>query len=359
MYMHKFSQAELLNEAFPDLLRGAVKLAGKAAKATAGVISPTAVSVYDKTIAGIKDYASTYSNEQPLAVLKKALEKDPNIEFIKFIKEEQRTANPTKGRLQGKNVTLITFEATVYRRGLERNYKVYEANNSLSIPNRSLSTPNRSLSTPNRSLSIPKQEITVPNQTQGMRRPRGRVVDAEVPLLSYKPSPQDETSPQDEAPSQESSVKTLTAEIFRTSEGLQVGEIYDSTTGVVYYSRGKEKKPVFNTAISGYRDSAKGGFPVKNIIAFLTRELKINDSAAKNIISGATNLKDLISSATGVTPLDLDTIIPDNVIDKLGDALRPLYVEGNSSKLTHKELIKETFLLKNFPNPLAIVIPEE
>jgi hypothetical protein len=346
MYMRKFSQTELLNEAFADILRGSVELAGKAAKAAAGVISPTAVSVYDKTKAGIKDYASTYSNEQPLAVLKKALEKNPNIEFIKFIKEEQRTANPTKGKLQGKNVTLITFEATVYRRGLERKYKVYEANNNLSIPNRGLSVPNRGL-------SVPKQEITIPNQTQGMKQARGRVVDAEVPRLPNK------TSPQDNTPSEEGSVKTLTAEIFRTSEGLQVGEIYDSATGVVYYSRGKDKKPVFSTAISGYRDSAKGGFPVKNIIAFLTRELKINDSAAKNIISGATNLKDLISSATGVTPLDLNTIIPDNVIDKLGDALRPLYVEGNSSRFTHKELIKETFLLKNFPNPLAIKISEE
>lgn len=348
MYMRKFSQTELLNEAFPDLLKGAVKLAKKVAKAGAGVISPTAVDVYDKTKAGLKNLTSTYSSEQPLSVLKKALEKSPNIEFIKLIKQEQRTANPSKGKFQSKNVTLITFQATVYRKGLERAYKVYEAANNIIVSKNNLSVPNRNINQARArtvSSKAPRlpggSDLSISKQAPSMRQAQGRVIDAEIPRLPNETKQKDTALAK--SPEGGGEVKTLTAEVFRTSEGLQVGEIYDTATGAVYSSGDKNKKPVFSTTITNYKGTTQGGYLVKNILAYLTKEIGLSNSSAKNIAAGAKDLQDMISKLTGIAPISLTTVIPDSEIQKIGDALRPVYVEN---KLNHKETLKEIFLLE-------------
>ena len=77
MYMRKFSQAELLNEAFPDLLKGTIKAVGRGAlaagKGIAKTISPTGYNLVKqagetagKAVAGI-------ALEDPKTVLKSML----------------------------------------------------------------------------------------------------------------------------------------------------------------------------------------------------------------------------------------------------------------------------------------------
>lgn len=337
MYMVKLSQKELVQEDFRDKIRGIVNVGRAVGRKAVSLVTPTGVGVYDKTKAGIKNLATAYTKEQPLSVLKQALAKNPEIEFIKKVGEERRPANPNrkwyKQIVRDKNVTLITFEANIYKKGTVRDYKVYEAANSL------ITRPSSGVGMPNQSL---KKE-----PTRNMRQAKGKVIDVE-PEPSQKDVPQRLSAPQNETPE----VKTLTAEIFRTTNGLQVGEIYDTKTGAVYYSKEKQVSlPDFNTEIAKFRNPTASGYEVKNLLRFLQQVVKIGDSDAANIVNGARNLKDLISISTGVPANNINAIIPDANISKLGDALRPLYVESSVTNM-QKNVINEIFLLKNNLNHL-------
>lgn len=119
--MEKLTQRELLTEAFPDIMKGFATATVAAAKA----LAPEITNPLSKVIEPVKQIKQAYSSQQPLSVLKDTLAKKTNIEFIKLVKQEQRTANPNKNSFQSKNVTLITFEATVYAKGTDRKYKKY------------------------------------------------------------------------------------------------------------------------------------------------------------------------------------------------------------------------------------------
>ena len=117
----------------------------------------------------------------------------------------------------------------------------------------------------------------------------------------------------------------------------------------MYHSNASKTRrlPVFSELVRKYRDSKANGYPVKNIITFLTREIRLNDRSAGNVLPNAKNLQDLISKATGVNIGDINTVIPDNQIDKLKSVLIPLYVESNVpiTGKTQKQLLEETLLL--------------
>jgi hypothetical protein len=77
MYMRKFSQAELLNEAFTDLLKGAVKLAGRGAltagKGIAKTISPTGYNMVKQAGEAAGKAVAGIALEDPKIVLKSML----------------------------------------------------------------------------------------------------------------------------------------------------------------------------------------------------------------------------------------------------------------------------------------------
>jgi hypothetical protein len=77
MYMRKFSQAELLNEAFPDLLKGAVKLAGRGAlsagKGIAKTISPTGYNMVKQAGEAAGKAVAGVALEDPINVLRSML----------------------------------------------------------------------------------------------------------------------------------------------------------------------------------------------------------------------------------------------------------------------------------------------
>jgi pyruvate/2-oxoglutarate dehydrogenase complex dihydrolipoamide acyltransferase (E2) component len=77
MYMRKFSQAELLNEAFTDLLKGAVKLAGRGAlsagKGIAKTISPTGYNMVKQAGEAAGKAVAGVALEDPINVLRSML----------------------------------------------------------------------------------------------------------------------------------------------------------------------------------------------------------------------------------------------------------------------------------------------
>ena len=77
MYMHKFSQAELLNEAFADLIRGAAKAAGRGAlavgKGIAKTISPTGYNLVKQAGETAGKVVAGIALEDPKTVLKSML----------------------------------------------------------------------------------------------------------------------------------------------------------------------------------------------------------------------------------------------------------------------------------------------
>ncbi len=314
MYMGHITQKDLLLETgFLDRIRGGAAAAKAAITAFAPEITEPLAAVASPFI---KTY-SAYKSQQPASVLEQYLGYNTDIELVKIIDQKQKPANPKKSwfrELVGpKNVTLITFTAYVYERGGDRRYKQYgEAAGSLVKP------------------FIPIGREIVKRKIRKVKK-QGDAEDT--------PSKTEETTP----------LATLTAEVFRTAKGLQIGEIYDTKTGYVYHSSASKtgRLPVFNELVRRYRDNKANGYPVKNIIAFLTREIRLNDRSARNVLPNAKNLQDLISKATGVNIVDINTVIPDNQIDKLKSVLVPLYVESNVpiTGKTQKQLLEETLLL--------------
>lgn len=309
--MAKLSQRKVIHEAFPDMMRGLKDAMVTAAK----TLAPEITNPLGRVAEPFKAMKKSYSNQQPLSVLKEYLGKKTDIEFIKLIKQEKRTANPNKSwfkKIYGpKNVTKITFTATVYHKGTVRDYKPYTEAVGRGLPR----PPSTGLYKPRASEQT--LDIDIEQQPQPQR------------LGLPQPQPQPNQSGKLQQQGEES---TLTAEIFRTSEGLQVGEIYNTKTGRIYYSEKEKSLPIFNNEITNYKDPATGDYPVKNIIRFLQKVVGLNDKIAKNIVANATDLQNLIQIATGITITNINDVIPSADIDKLRAVLVPLYVENNNSK---------------------------
>jgi hypothetical protein len=307
--MRKLTQREFLSEGISDVFKGlkAAIVAG------AETFAPEIVNPLRKVAEPFKKTKNAFFSQQPLSVLKDTLAKKTDIEFIEMVgKPDQRLANPKKNKFQSKNVTLITFTAYVYKKGTERQYKPYgEAVSNTLSP---LKTGPERLNT--------RSRFTPPNTS-----------------VATTAAPTNE--PKD--------VMTLTAEVFRTKDGLIVSEIYDTKTGVVFYSASgnQGRLPIFDSLIRKYIDNSTGGYPVKNLVAFLKREIKLTDTDANGIITGARNLQELISKSTGARIANINTLIPDNKIYKLKQALMPLYVESNKNSKSQRILLSEMNSLVN------------
>lgn len=333
--MSKLTQKETIHESrFRNGLRGLASATITAAK----TLAPEITTPLGQVVQPFKAMKQAFSNQQPLYILKEFLSKKTDIEFIKLVNQETRTANPDKPwykKITGpKNVTLITFTATVYHKGKVRDYKPYTE-----ATNRGLPRPNDIIQFKPKTQSTgmvpfqPKTQLGNPS----MRQASGRVIPPSTPAPNQGgATPAPGTTP---APNQD----TLTAEIFRTSEGLQVGQIFSTKTGRVYYSEKEQTLPVFNNEIINFKDSS-GQYTIRTVSAFLQRIVKISDATAKSIKTGATNIPSLIQLTTGVSSTAPDTIIPPGDIDKLRDVLVPLYVESKNVNrgISQRELIKET-----------------
>ncbi len=313
--MRRMSHRELINDSF---LRGVLK----AAKTAAETLTPELTQPIKALAQPFQSMKQAYSSEQPLSVLKDFLSNSPDIELIEVLKQETkvREANPNKNRLnralQPKNVTLITFRATVYKKGVIRDYKTYGEAITPTVSNMARSLPR---------IPFPKKRL--PGQPPVTGRPPKKTKRPDIDEIDTTPN-------KEEAVEGDKSVKTLTAEIFRTAKGLILDEIYDTETGYVYYKdSGKQKQlPSFDNTLIKYKDPQTGGYPVRRLIAFLDRDIGIKNTSAKNIVPGATDLQDLISKLTGIAPINLDTIIPEPEIQKIKAALLNIYVEQRQIK---------------------------
>lgn len=109
--MHKFSQAELLNEAFADLIRGAAKVAGKAAsktlKGAVKMVTPTGADVLRNVRSAVQKGVEIFTKEQANVVARKYLQDKYESSGSMFnIKE----IGQSKGNLQGRLVPLTQKE---------------------------------------------------------------------------------------------------------------------------------------------------------------------------------------------------------------------------------------------------------
>ena len=115
--MAKMSQKELLEEGFSDKIRGIAKAAAT------GVKQAAQQGIHLDTGQLVKGMATSYKDEQPIAVLKKELANDPSIDIVKInkkgIKKQQATNNKSFfGRIVGpKSITLIPFLGVRYSKG--------------------------------------------------------------------------------------------------------------------------------------------------------------------------------------------------------------------------------------------------
>ena len=111
------SQKELLEEGFSDKIRGIAKAAAT------GVKQAAQQGIHLDTGQLVKGMTTSYKDEQPIAVLKKELANDPNIDIVKIdkkgIKKQQATNNKSFfGRIVGpKSITLIPFLGVRYSKG--------------------------------------------------------------------------------------------------------------------------------------------------------------------------------------------------------------------------------------------------
>lgn len=355
--MSKLTQKELITEGFLDTVRAL----GAATKQVFKTVMPNTA----QAIGDIRDKAmavkGAYTKQIPLSFLKDILKKRTDIEFIEFIKQEQRTANPKKPwyrKIYGpKNVTLITFTATVYHKGTVRDYKMYKEAVGRGLPRPNDITLFKGPSTGIKQYK-PKNSKTGLGPSS-MRQARGQVIDSELGPPSMRQARgrvidvqgrEDDDVVQDDGQPKEPIVDTLTAEIFRTSEGLQLGDIYSTKTGRMYYTEKEKALPVFNNVVVKYRDSATGDYTVKSLVVFLQREIGLRDSMAKNIVQSAQTLSELISRTTGVTN-DLNAVVPAVSLNKLRAALHPLYVESSNKTLTNKnKQMSQLTLLEQISN---------
>jgi hypothetical protein len=323
--MSRLSQKELLVEF--GFLNG-VRAAASAAKAAVLAVAPEIGNDLKRLASPITGAYKAVRNQTPVLFLKDLLAKKTNIEFNKLVTQDKRPANPNKPwykRIYGpKSVTLVTFTAFVYHKGKTRDYRMYKEAIGKALPKVLPKVlPKKPLPKgPKPKEPLPKEPL--PKEPL----PKGPLPKDPLPKRPLNPK-----KPQSEEPE----VDTLTAEIFRTSEGLQIGDIYSTKTGRIFYSEKEKSLPIFNNDVVKYKDPATGNYTVKNLIAFLTREIGLSNSMAKNINQNANNLSDLISITTGVKS-DLNAIVPAANLDKLRAALYPLYVESTNSIVINKNI---------------------
>jgi len=124
--MAKMSQKELLKEGFSDKIRGIAKAA------VTGVKQAARQGTRLDTGQLVGDMAKSYKGEQPIAVLKKTLAKDKDIEIVKIdksnIKKQQASGKKGYlGRIVGpKSITLIPFEGVLLGKSKQPDARQYE-----------------------------------------------------------------------------------------------------------------------------------------------------------------------------------------------------------------------------------------
>lgn len=220
--MRKLSQKELLDEGFSDIVRGAAS----ALKSAAEVALPGTSGALGRYKANINKVTGAFTKNQPVSFLKNKLKGNKNIEFVKFIKETKKQADinkPWYKRISGpKSVTLVEFIASVYLKGpTNRPLRGYRAYNTQD-PTQSLSATGTAPSTTT-APPAPSHRILLPPLSGINLPPLSSIsVTAPTPSLSAAPG------------TDEAANKILVAEIFRTNEGLEVGDIYDKETNQDY-----------------------------------------------------------------------------------------------------------------------------
>ena len=282
--MRKITQLELLEEGFLDLMRRAGGIARAAVKGAAKGIYAMDPSGFDTIAAPFKTIAAPITGalkqikqDDPVSFLKEELKTNRSIELIKVVSQKTQNANTSKYKNKIKNllgssktVTIINFWGTTYRSGTERRYQTYGEANELSIPGGRLSTRTRNNTT----------QLGPARNPREIRDARGRVVDVEaqeVPQnqqlrLGYTP---EESNVEDSQPPVEGA-KLMAAEVFRTSGGLVLGDVYDPKTGDII-SEYKEKQQSFSF------ENAKANF-------FANQQTPISPNTTELSVQDATNL---------------------------------------------------------------------
>lgn len=333
--MEKLSQTELLQEGFLDSVRRAGGIARAAIKGVAKGIYKMDPSGFDTLAAPFKTIASpvvgAYQQmklDDPVMFLKQELSANKNIELVKVVSQKTQNANiPIVGKkistaankantgiknLMGtsKTVTIITFWGTTYRAGTERQYKTYGEANELSIVG-------------NNQLAQRRNEIGPSNRPRELRQATGRVIepqrltnDTNQQLIPYKPKTPP-TTPEQQLSKEQPPVKgavLMAAEVFRTSKGLVLGDVYDPKTGSIISSYTPKPKQTFTDIIKSYQ-TKNTPITVALVSTIITKGLGVNDKEAKKISSGAVDMDRAIMNLTSknivtdiLTQPDIDTI---------------------------------------------------
>ena len=299
--MRKLTQLELLEEGFLDSMRRAGGIARAAVKGAAKGIYAMDPGGFDTIAAPFKTIAAPITGalkqikqDDPVSFLKEELKTNRSIELIKVVSQKTQNANipinkkvsqfdrfdttnrdSTSARIANdvgsatgavstriknlmgisKTVTIITFWGNTYRSGTERQYKAYGEASELIISYgdnmipiiTQLEAASISTTTPSTSSAAPEQ---------GDQQP---------------PAPEQEDQ-QPPVPG----AKLMTDEVFRTSRGLVLGDIYDPKTGDVI-SEYREKQQPFSF------ENAKANF-------FANQQTPISPNTTELSVQDATNL---------------------------------------------------------------------
>ena len=207
--MVKYSQKRLLQEGFTDIVRGVASVA----KTGMQTLAPEITQPLGRVAEPFKQMAQAFSGQQPVQFLKDQLKDNPHIEITKILKQEKKKA---KKGFFAKEVTLITFQANVYERGNLAKGRQYKAYESYSL----------------NAETIINEAVLPPGVSSVRSLPGGTAATTSTAPTTTSSSTS--TTTQTSANATTPRTKTLTAEIFRTSKGLQLGDIFDTETGQRY-----------------------------------------------------------------------------------------------------------------------------
>ena len=353
--MEKLSQTELLQDGFLDSVRRAGGIARAAVKGVAKGIYKMDPSGFDTLAAPLKTLASpivgAYQQmklDDPVMFLKQELSANRNIELVKVVSQKTQNANiPAPGKKisvaankvntgiknvigTSKTVTIITFWGTTYRSGAERQYKTYGEANELSIPG-------------NNQLSIPNTQLGPAKTPRGMRQARGRVIEPQrltnntnQQLIPTSPNATTPAAP----PPPVKGAELMAAEVFRTSKGLVLGDVFDPKTGNIISSYTPKPKQTFTDIIKSYQ--AKGTpITVALVSTIITKGLGVSDKEAKKISSTAPDMDRAIMRLTNTTVVT-DILTQPN-IDIINNALK-------NRGFTEKVKVSQKVLLEQLKN---------
>ena len=330
--MRKLTQLELLEEGFLDAVRRAGGIARAAVKGAAKGIYAMDPGGFDTIAAPFKTIAAPITGalkqikqDDPVSFLKDELKTYRSMELVKVVsqktqnadtstfKSSNRTSSTQIKNLLGisKNVTIITFWGTTYRTGTERQYKAYGEASELIISYGDNMIPiitqleaARSTGRRRNTGGVSQEQNVGRDNTGNM----SQVANTQQPATrstrrrrNQPPAPeqgdQQPAAPEQEnqqppapeqgdqqpiAPEQEDQqppvpgAKLMTAEVFRTSKGLVLGDIYDPKTGDVI-SEYREKQQPFSF------ENAKANF-------FANQQPPISPNTTELSVQDATNL---------------------------------------------------------------------